>query len=213
MNYRLRLVQTLITLCGPQFPRPLEPCYQIIDLLSDVFQSVVFPTHPTFKTAEYHDRLTDLEQKILAAPTGLPDGSVPSSSTSPSPPSMNTLAEMYKLTALIYLERYARNDMDDTSKIRVLANKAFQLLNTISSCDQPFILFIFGCEAYSDARRLRILDLIEELRDTDRALELMRVRAMLNFIWGQEDLGTKWESNIFKLEKAFGVCNSVPSFT
>lgn len=169
-------------------------------------QSVRDPSDPVFCTDAYRNGLKNLERSIKLTPT-----------TASSSPSHVTgannveLTEMYKLVTLIYLERCGGNVLGESAKIKKLSDRAFALLDETNTCNSPFILFILGCEALTDARRLQILRLMSKAED-GHVRNVSHARDMVRFVWVQEDLGTKACSYVSKMQHIFSTCKVVPTF-
>jgi hypothetical protein len=100
------------------------------------------------------------------------------------------MLELYQLAALIYLERVSRGFSGQSTELNRYAERAFTILSGMGTCELPFPLFIFGCEAQSDDRRTVLLDMLQQSAPV-RSLE--GVAQMLQAIWAQDDLETEHE--------------------
>lgn len=127
------------------------------------------------------------------------------------PDGLDTLLKLYKLAALVYLERASTNLSGSSEKLDRWIDDAFSIMESMEICHQPFIIFLFGCEAHSDERRIFILELIQRTRDTMRR-SLTAVHRMIQAVWLQGDLSTDREVGyLAKLKVVFGSSSIVPS--
>jgi hypothetical protein len=103
------------------------------------------------------------------------------------PREINTDLELYKLSALIYLERASRNFSSHSPKLTSYVEDAFAILSGLQSCKLAFPLFILGCEAQSDERRRMILNLIKDDEHTEVS-RMEGIRRLIQAAWAQDDL-------------------------
>lgn len=164
---------------------------------------VLDPTDTLYHTAEYATSLKQLESSIEALNTS----STGKNSTS----ELNLDMELYRLAALAYLERGSTNFSGPSAKLNRWIDYAFKIMATMETGHQPFIIFIFGCEARSDERRIFILDLFQKAESVKRR-NLNVVHRMVQAVWLQDDLGTGHEVNyLAKLRAVFSSMDIVPS--
>jgi hypothetical protein len=120
--------------------------------------------------------------------------------------------ELYKLATLIYLERQATNLSEQSEEIESWTCKAFPLLAQLSGLDQPFPLFILGCEARTDEQRSIILELISRTEPASYSKNLQYVAQIIQSIWVQDDLADQTIDYDEKLGAMFSSIGIVPSF-
>ncbi|RGP69159.1 arginine metabolism regulation ii [Fusarium sporotrichioides] len=100
----------------------------------------------------------------------------------------NMAVELYRLSTLIYLRRASAGILDLEKDFNDWVDQAFILLAHLPTCQWPFPLFIFGCEARDDGRRLILLDLIERTTKDGRYRSLAPIKRLIEIIWVQQDL-------------------------
>ena len=125
---------------------------------------------------------------------------------------MNLVA-LFRLAALVYLERTAHNFSGQSPKLDAWTGSAFDLIASLRACKHGFPLFVFGCEARTDARRIVILDAINETAKRTRSLNMQSLLRILQTIWNQDDLEVGHELDYNdKLDTILSLCETVPSF-
>ena len=193
----------------PQSYRPVGPAHELLSLFLKVLCTLRDPSHPDFRTAQYHDKIDSLEQQIKEInPQGPDEELFLSAANGPK------VTELYQLALLIYLERCGHNAIGETTKIAALVQRAFRLLDELGTCNWPFLLLILGCEARSDAERLKMLDLVaaaEVQVKERRSLNLDYAKNMVQFFWIQDDLGTRPQSYMAMMDTVFGTIGTFPT--
>jgi hypothetical protein len=96
--------------------------------------------------------------------------------------------ELYKLSTLIYLIRGSQDPWQATANLTTLVDRAFNLPNHGPSCTHLFPLFIIGCEADTDERRVHVLEFINATTGRTHARNMRWFRAGIQSIWAQRDL-------------------------
>ncbi|KFH41725.1 hypothetical protein ACRE_075650 [Hapsidospora chrysogenum ATCC 11550] len=189
--------------------RPVGPAHELLSLFLKVLCTLRDPSHPDFRTAQYHDKIDSLEQQIRDVdPQGPDEELFLSAANGPK------VTELYQLALLIYLERCGHNAIGETAKIAALVQRAFRLLDELRTCNWPFLLLILGCEARSDAERLKMLDLVaaaEVQVKERRSLNLDYAKNMVKFFWIQDDLGTRPQSYMAMMDTVFGTVGTFPT--
>jgi hypothetical protein len=122
------------------------------------------------------------------------------------------ILELYRLAALIYLERQSTNFSGQSAEIELWTDKGILILSQLSGIDQPFPLFVLGCEARTDEQRDIILDLILRTGFGKRSRNLQQVSNIIKSIWVQDDLADHTLDYRDKLESIFYSTNVIPSF-
>lgn len=102
-------------------------------------------------------------------------------------------AELYRLSALLYLEQTRRELSGEPLScsnhvIEGLKLRAFEILAQLEVCSSPWPLFIVACEAQTDADRIRILDIIDRMNDRRRIGNVSVLRRIIEISWNQQDL-------------------------
>jgi hypothetical protein len=173
--------------------------HEILRHLFDLFRNLLKPSNPAYHTPEYSLLLRHLEERIQNVQPSLGMDNTPGSTDAMESYAVNV--ELYKLAALIYLERVSNNFSGQSEKIDRYVARAFEILAGMTTCDLPFPLLVFGCEARTDDRRMAILDVIEETTAVSRSRSLGGVQRMVQAIWVQDDLQTENELDyVMKLD-------------
>ncbi|KAH8886522.1 hypothetical protein GQ53DRAFT_727515 [Thozetella sp. PMI_491] len=171
---------------GPQKTRWPIPPYRMSRLLMEVFDHVLQPSDPDYHSQEHIYNLRRIESQLqdikpsrstnIMATTGAAEIR-----------EIDTDLELYRLSALIYLERASYNLSSHSPKLTSYIEDAFEILSGLHTCKLKFPLFILGCEAQSDERRKAILGLIKDDKHTGVS-RLGGVRRMIQAVWVQDDL-------------------------
>lgn len=98
------------------------------------------------------------------------------------------IAELYRLAALLYLQRVARNSPRDTPHVNKLAAEAYRALEVTARCDRPWPLFVIALEASTEDERRLVLVTIETLLERRPLRKFMMLRTMIQQAWSQNDL-------------------------
>ncbi|KAL6918506.1 hypothetical protein FSST1_010001 [Fusarium sambucinum] len=105
----------------------------------------------------------------------------------PSPAEALAKAELYRLAALLYLQRVVPVDGDEDRRT-VYLQQALSILTGLSVASSPWPCFIIACEVKLEEQRLQILEVLNKM-DTVRKVGNMHVtRAIVETIWKQQDL-------------------------
>jgi hypothetical protein len=149
-----------------------------------VFNSVTVASNPRYDTKEYRNHLQILDWKLQ----NIGQHATTDLDASDEQPAFNMAVELYRLSALIYLRRASAGILDLEKNFNDWVDQAFILFAHLPTCQWPFPLFIFGCEARDDERRLIILDLIHRTTKDGRYRNLAPVKRLIEMIWVQQDL-------------------------
>ena len=106
-----------------------------------------------------------------------------------------TVTGIYRIAALIYLNRAIYKTSSFELRRRRLAEKGLRLLAQIGSFDSAWPLFILGCEADSDEQRLGILEVFRKTAEnsTDVWIRINYVQHLVEAFWNQTDLNAEHE--------------------
>ncbi|CEI60061.1 unnamed protein product [Fusarium venenatum] len=96
-------------------------------------------------------------------------------------------AELYRLAALLYLQRVVPVDGDEERRT-VYLQQALSILIGLSVASSPWPCFIIACEVKLEEQRLQILEVLNKM-DTVRKVGNMPVtRTIVETVWKQQDL-------------------------
>jgi hypothetical protein len=100
------------------------------------------------------------------------------------------IAELYRLAAILYLQRICPSTPDDTPRRALYLKKAFELFGLLEVATSPWPVFVVACEsAPSDEDRMAILGVLDRM-DEVRGIGNVRVmRGLVESFWKQFDLG------------------------
>lgn len=185
--------------------------HQVIRLLSEVCDTILYPWGPQYHDDEYREYLHGLESRLMKpiAVSGLDIGPAPRNIIKEISPAL----ELFRLAALAYLERASKNFSGQSAKLNAYTEETFEILTKLDLCPYPFPLFIFGCDANTDARRMAIPDLISKTERHLYVRNLDEVSKLIQPMWVQEDLEPDGEVGfIRKLNLAMSMSNVVPGF-
>ncbi|KAH8705764.1 fungal-specific transcription factor domain-containing protein [Talaromyces proteolyticus] len=185
--------------------------HEILRLLYELFKTTLKPSDPGYHTREYTQSLKSLGERIRGVQTNINSSrGAPQNDIEPHA----TVVELYKLASLIYLERVSSNFSGQSNMISSHAERAFQLLETIKDGQVPFPLFVLGCEAKTEGRRILILDLIEKAGKISRSRSLAGLHRMVQAAWTQDDL-VEHDNDldyVLKLDAIITSNNIIPTF-
>ncbi|KAF4962262.1 hypothetical protein FSARC_9651 [Fusarium sarcochroum] len=101
-------------------------------------------------------------------------------------------AELYRLAALLYLQRVCPSTTDDTTRV-VYVQQAIRILQSMEVATSPWPVFIVACEIPDEERvgLLRTLDHMDSVRSIGNTKVLRKV---IEGIWKQYDLRSTSES-------------------
>jgi hypothetical protein len=184
---------------------------KFLNLVYDVFESILTSSDPRYRTKEYDKSLKGLELRIqnFRATKIIDSPTKPGDIKSLMPKQNET--ELYMLSLLVYLERTARNFSGHSAKLTSYVDEAFEVLSRLETCISPFPLLILGCEARSEERRMIILELMDDIDTQSQSLQ--GVSRMLQAIWTQDDLATERELDYaMKLDTVISSYPIMPTF-
>lgn len=125
-----------------------------------------------------------------------------------------TIARMYQLAVLIYLDRVVRGSLADSRLSRTSAEEALGLLSNLGLCERPFIMIMLALQAESDSDRLLVLSALKNAI-TERPLSnLASTEQIIRRIWAQQDLYGSGQADALKMLNTIISSNDIPpSFT
>ncbi|KAL7920241.1 fungal-specific transcription factor domain-containing protein [Trichoderma austrokoningii] len=158
---------------------------ELLDILHEIFDNVFDRDSEQHKSLEHNARLEILEQRLhrlshteQSYASDLDDSSSYDAQ----------IAEFYRLAALLYLQRVARNSPRDTPHVIKLVAEAYRALEVMARCDRPWPLFVIALEASTEDERRLVLAKIETLLERKPLRKFMMLRVMIQQAWSQHDL-------------------------
>ncbi|KAK3941283.1 arginine metabolism regulation protein II [Diplogelasinospora grovesii] len=190
----------------PNLPS-VNPTYAILNLLSEICDTLVDPRDPRSRSEEYQDRLKDLERRV---------GNVPIRSASAgSTPDAMFAVELYQMATQIYLVRASQSPWEPAANLESLIDAAFSGPAKSCICEHFFPLLILACEAQRDEQRVAIINLIERVQRDARIRSIQEVKNTIQSIWVQQDLhrdGDVLVDYLGIMSAVISSSNTVPSF-
>ncbi|KAF4484694.1 hypothetical protein CGGC5_v008229 [Colletotrichum fructicola Nara gc5] len=167
----------------------VNPTFAILNLLSEVCDTVLDSRDLRTRNTKYQDHLQDLKSRV---------GNVSIESASAEPTSDSMFAvHLYQIATQIYLARLSQSPWEPAEDLDALVDAAFAGPIQSCSCEHFFPLLILACEAHRDNQS------IEGVRNTVRS------------IWAQQDLHKDGEilmDYLGIMTTAISSGSAVPSF-
>jgi hypothetical protein len=124
------------------------------------------------------------------------------------------LAELHRLSGLIYLQRAGRHASSSNVALQEYLERAFETLRSLDTCERMFPLFIVGCEASTDIQRMTVLELIHRTAVQCVSADMLRVRHFIERFWAQSDLDTDQSKDyISRMTTAVSMYDGLPVFS
>lgn len=120
--------------------------------------------------------------------------------------------ELCKLAMLVYLHRTTAGQLQQTTSIQAHIDRAFGILARLDLCERQLPIFVFGCEARSDAQRGTILDLWSRTENSVCSRLTNHSRLLLQAIWAQNDLAEGTTTYWNKISYVMSCCTIGSSF-
>lgn len=120
------------------------------------------------------------------------------------------ITKLYQLAAQIYLERASTERNMQSEKIKMWLEEAFDILNRLRTCPWPLPLFIVGCEAHDDQRRLAIMQLVSRTENESHMKHLGCLKNLLRVSWTQDDLAHRNMSYIDRMTRIMSLSDTAP---
>ena len=181
----------------------------MLTLLSEVCDSAVDPSDPSHNTGEYLNYVEVLEWRVKRVMGPSHTTQMTHSALRPDAP---TVAKLYQLATLVYAERTLRKLSGPSEKVTQIVDSAFSIFRELETCQWPFPLLIFACEARDDEERVAILDLIAKTERKAHVRSLESLKTMVRFVWTQDDLAEGPIDYADKMSALMSTSDSVPSF-
>lgn len=158
----------------------MNPAFAILNLLSEVSDTLLDTRDPGSHTEEYQNRLKDIERRVQ-------DVSTETVAADLTPDAMFAV-ELYQMATQIYLTRASQSPWLPTANLDSLIEAAFSGPVLSCNCEHFFPLLILACEAQKDEQRLAILNLCDRTQRDARIRSIERVKNTIQSIWVQQDL-------------------------
>lgn len=185
----------------------INPTFAILNLLSEISDTLIDPRDPRSSDGEYQNHLKDIERRIKDVPT--------KSHSAESDPEAMFAVELYQMATQVYLMRASQSPWEPAVDLDPLIDAAFSGPIQYCSCEHFFPLLILACEAHKDEQRVAIINLIERTRRDTRIRSIQGVKDTIQSIWVQQDLHKDDDVLVDYLDIMSAVIsssNSVPSF-
>lgn len=160
-------------------PAP-NPTYVILNLLSEIYDTLFDLWDPRTRNEEYYKRLKAIEYRI---------GSLPIMPVSFSLGADDAVAvQVYQMAARIYFARASQSSWELSTKMDSFIDNVFSGPLPAHACGHFFNVFVLACEARTDERRTTIVGLIDR---TERSAQIRGIEALrhrIQSIWVQQDL-------------------------
>ncbi|KAM0257112.1 hypothetical protein ACHAQJ_004576 [Trichoderma viride] len=125
-----------------------------------------------------------------------------------------TIARMYQLAVLIYLDRVVRGSFADSRLSRASAEEAFALLRHLGLCERPFIMIMLALQTENDSDRLLVLSALENAINERPLSNLTSTEHIIRRIWAQQDLHGNEQADALAILNTTISSNDIPpSFT
>ncbi|GAP83624.1 putative N-terminal fungal transcription regulatory domain-containing protein [Rosellinia necatrix] len=126
---------------------------------------------------------------------------------------MALLTELYRTAVLVYAARLCESRFGEARgpEVAGLLARGFALLGRARACERLFPLFVLGCEAGSDERRLAVLDCLRRTERTTHVRALDCLRRGLDSVWVQDDLHADQDVTLDYVDKLNVVIGSSPT--
>ncbi|KAH8891149.1 hypothetical protein GQ53DRAFT_687393 [Thozetella sp. PMI_491] len=193
----------------PASPSPI-PEHAVLNLLSEICDTVVEPGDPRRHDIEYQRRLRTFESELGALPL-LPASTKPDIET-------GIAVQLYHTTTRIYLIRASQSSCQPYTRIESLIEETYArhvLASNCISCGHFFPLFIIACEARTEEHRSAILSLINRSERDSRIRSMRGLRKGIQSIWVQQDLHADEDllvNYLGVLSAAISSSETIPSF-
>lgn len=184
----------------------VNPTFAIMNLLSEISETLIDPRDPRSRDVEYQDHLKGIERRIKNIPTKLDPASTD--------PDSKFAVELYQMATQIYLVRASQTPWEPAANLDPLIDAAFSGPVQYCSCEHFFPLLILACEAHKDEQRVAIINLIERTQRDARIRSIQGVKDTIQSIWVQQDLHKDDDVVVDYLDIMSAVissCGSVPS--
>jgi hypothetical protein len=185
---------------------------ELLDIISQLVHNIKPADDPLFLGKAHKITLDNIESQLQSLKQTFQVQDV--KDIFPRKDMVESIAELYRLAALIYLERVARGGSKFSPIAEKLADDAFSILSNLDWCERPWPLFIIACEAQTDQRRTLILDLMNKTKEVRNYGNLEPTKFLIQSAWIQDDLYREPELLcLAKYNAVMSAFEGLPSFT
>lgn len=161
---------------------------ELMSIISRLNETI--PSDGSMEFAPSHNEiLIQLEQRLRLLCQSLttpgPTFSVPGNESS-----VLDTAELYRIAALIFLERACRRRPRSAPEVEHLIEAGLSTLQRLQVCAVMWPLFIVACEAETDEQRTIVLAIFEASKQFRKAGNISSVQELTEAVWKQDDLFT-----------------------
>lgn len=156
-------------------------------MLCLLFDNVLARDDERNKSTEHVDQLRSIELRLqrLTQHENMVEECVDESE----PTRVANVAEFYRLAALLYLARIARNVPRSNPSVAALTSQCLSLLAALpGGCERPWPLFVVAVEAVDEEQRRVVLDALDAALLTRPQGNLVALRRMVEAAWAMVDL-------------------------
>ncbi|KAM0254901.1 hypothetical protein ACHAQJ_006338 [Trichoderma viride] len=123
--------------------------------------------------------------------------------------------ELYRIGALIYLNRGALGYSGHELRHRNLVNKGLDILCGKLTYIPPWPVFMIACEATDDSQRMTALEILTKAGEEPRSYNMRLLRLLVEACWNQDDLHDEEEALDYhsKLRVVIQTAPYVPPFS
>ncbi|KAI1196831.1 fungal-specific transcription factor domain-containing protein [Nemania serpens] len=179
----------------------------IIDALCESANSPA-PSPSTSTPASTSSSSSLLQEDLHAFERAVRD--VPASPAHKGAP-MAALTELYRTAVLVYVARVCEGRFGEARDLRPLLERGFAQLGRLAACERIFPVFVLGCEADTDERRVATLALLRRTEDRTQVRSLDCLRRGLESVWIQDDLHADQDVRLDYVNKLNAVISSSPA--
>ena len=127
-------------------------------------------------------------------------------------------AELYRIAAMIFLERACRRIPRSDPQIEYLVEAGLKLLERLKGCAVMWPLFIVACEAETDEHRNIALASFEASTKVRKAGNISWVQGLAEAVWKQDDLFTYSSApadtvQLLRYRSVISASGQLPNFT
>ncbi|TGJ88111.1 hypothetical protein E0Z10_g691 [Xylaria hypoxylon] len=178
----------------------------ILRYLGDVVDALCESVHSLTSSTVLQKRIHAAEHSVKK----VPEPSIPPTSSAKDAKRIVSLTELYRVAVLVYIARICESKFGEPRDLTSLIDRGFAQIEQAHTCERLFPIFILGCEANTDERRIMILDLLRRTEETNvRALDCLR--RGLDSVWIQDDLNADQDTALDYLDKLNVVVSSCPT--
>jgi hypothetical protein len=184
---------------------------ELMDAISQLVKNVKTPDDKLYATGEYKSALAGLKSWLKNLSQTFEAHGV--DFTPERRQTIELIAELYRLAALVYLERVGRGASRYSLEVEMLLEDSFVILEKLDRCERPFPLFIVACEAQTDAQRQVVLDILNKTKTVRPCGNLYSTKVLVEAAWIQDDLHEEHElSALAKYNAIMSTYRRLPSF-